>query len=40
MIERGIPQDENAPCMGSDRANITIGKPGTLYPKHVSPMRK
>lgn len=33
MVERNIPQGEL--CMGSDRANITIGKPGILYPKHV-----
>ena len=22
-------------CMGSDRGNVTIGKPGLLYPKHL-----
>ena len=35
MTERGIPLNAGAACMGSDRANITIGKPGTLYPKHI-----
>lgn len=35
MIYRGIPLNEAAACMGSDRANIAIGQPGVLYPKHV-----
>ncbi|MBQ7457054.1 MAG: hypothetical protein IJS54_05585 [Desulfovibrio sp.] len=35
MTERGIPANEDDGCMGSDRANITIGRPGLLYPKHV-----
>lgn len=32
LAEIGKPNEE---CMGSDRANITIGEPGLLYPKHV-----
>ncbi|MBQ9536889.1 MAG: hypothetical protein IJU79_03760 [Desulfovibrionaceae bacterium] len=27
---------ENEGCMGSDRANVTIGKPGLLYPKYLN----
>ncbi|MBQ1420086.1 MAG: hypothetical protein IIZ02_01495, partial [Desulfovibrio sp.] len=23
-------------CMGSDRAHVVLGKPGLLYPRHVS----
>ena len=26
----------NLECMGSDRANITLGQPGLLYPKHLA----
>ena len=40
MIERNISQYEDEPCIGSDRANITLGKPGILYPKHVKPISR
>ncbi|MBR4741646.1 MAG: hypothetical protein IK079_01945 [Desulfovibrio sp.] len=33
--ERNVPEVSEEYCMGSDRANITIGQPGLLYPKHV-----
>ncbi|MCR5814291.1 MAG: hypothetical protein K6G15_07355 [Desulfovibrio sp.] len=32
LTELGKPNEE---CMGSDRANLTIGQPGLLYPKHI-----
>ena len=32
QTELGSPSGE---CMGSDRANVTIGQPGLLYPNHL-----
>ena len=32
---RGVPEDDMAACMGSDRAGLAVGQPGFLYPKHV-----
>ena len=30
------PTPEEEACMGSDRAHVVLGKPGLLYPRHVS----
>lgn len=35
MTQRNNSISSDEGCMGSDRANITIGKPGILYPKHI-----